>query len=327
MELRKLGNSDLQVSPIMLGGNVFGWTIDEQASFRILDAFVDRGFNFIDTADMYSNWVPGHSGGESETIIGKWFAQSGKRDRVLIATKVGMEVNGQKGLSKAHIVRSAEDSLRRLQTDRIDLYQSHQDDPDTNFEETFGAYAQLIQEGKVRVIGASNFKAERLTQALEAAQKGNLPQYQSLQPEYNLYDRNDYETNLEPLVKKSGIGVIPYFSLAAGFLTGKYRSEADLKDRSRGGMVQKYLNERGHRILEALDAVAQEYGSTPAAVALAWLIARPTITAPIASATTVEQLDSILAAAGLPLSPKSIVYLDTESAVQSVQAAKWAEQN
>jgi aryl-alcohol dehydrogenase-like predicted oxidoreductase len=327
METRKLGNSDLNVSPIMLGGNVFGWTADEATSFRILDAFVDRGFNFVDTADVYTAWVPGHSGGESETVIGKWFARSGKRDKVLLATKVGMEVRGRKGLSKDHILRSAEESLLRLQTDHIDLYQSHRDDPDTNFEETLSAYAQLIQEGKVRVIGASNYTADRLNQALEVSKNGNLPAYQSLQPLYNLYDREDYETNLEPVVKAWNLGVIPYYSLAAGFLTGKYRSEKDLENRARGTTVQKYMNERGFRILAALDKVAQEYGSTPAAVAIAWLAARPTVTAPIVSATSMEQLETILRTADLKLSQQSIVYLDTESAPQSAQAAKWAEQN
>jgi aryl-alcohol dehydrogenase-like predicted oxidoreductase len=327
METRKLGSSELQVSPIMLGGNVFGWTADEATSFRILDAFVDREFNFVDTADVYTAWIPGHSGGESETVIGKWLSQSGKRNKVVIATKVGMEVRGQKGLSKDHILRSAEESLRRLQTDHIDLYQSHSDDPDTNFEETLSAYAQLIQEGKVRAIGGSNYSADRLTQILEVAKNGNLPAYCSLQPLYNLYDREDYEANLEPVAKTWNLGVVPYYSLAAGFLTGKYRSQADLENRARGKTVEKYLNERGHRILAALDHVAEEYRSTPAAVAIAWLAARPSVTAPIVSATSIEQLDTILGAADLQLSPKSIVYLDTESAVQSVQAAKWAEQN
>ena len=311
----------------MLGGNVFGWTADERTSFRILDEFVDRGFNFVDTADVYSAWVPGHSGGESETVIGKWLAQSRKRDKVILATKVGMEVRGRKGLSKDHILRSAEESLRRLQTDRIDLYQSHRDDPETNFEETLSAYGQLIQEGKVRVIGASNYTADRLTQALEVSRNGNLPAYQSLQPLYNLYDREDYETNLEPVVTAWNLGVIPYYSLAAGFLTGKYRSEKDLENRARGTTVRKYLNPRGFRILSALEKVAEEYRSTPATVALAWLAARPTVTAPIASATSIEQLNTILAAADLKLSRKSIVYLDEESSVQVVQAAKWEEQN
>jgi aryl-alcohol dehydrogenase-like predicted oxidoreductase len=327
MEMRKLGNSELQVSPIMLGGNVFGWTADEATSFRVLDRFVDGGFNFIDTADVYSAWVPGHSGGESEEVIGRWCAQSGKRKEVVLATKVGLEVRGRKGLSKDHILRSAEESLRRLQTDYIDLYQSHRDDSDTNFEETLAAYRQLIQEGKVRAIGASNYNAERLNQVMEVSKNGGLPAYCSLQPLYNLYDREEYETNLEPVVKAWNLGVVPYYSLAAGFLTGKYRSEADLQNRARGTTVQKYLNERGLRILAALDNVAGEYGSSPAAVAIAWLIARPSVTAPIVSATSTEQLETILAAAELKLSQKSIVYLDTESAVQSVQAAKWAEQN
>jgi aryl-alcohol dehydrogenase-like predicted oxidoreductase len=260
-------------------------------------------------------------------VLGKWLAQSGKRDKVVLATKVGMEVRDEKGLSKDHILRSAEESLGRLQTDYIDLYQSHRDDPDTNFEETLSAYGQLIKEGKVRAIGASNYRADRLSQALEVAKNGNLPAYCSLQPLYNLYDREDYEANLEPVVKAWNLGVIPYYSLAAGFLTGKYRSEADIKNRARGTTVQKYLNERGYRILAALDQAAQEYDSTPATIALAWLLARPTVTAPIASATSIDQLETILAAADLELSPKSIVQLDTESAVQSVLAAKWAEQN
>jgi aryl-alcohol dehydrogenase-like predicted oxidoreductase len=327
MEMRKLGSSDLQVSPIMLGGNVFGWTADEANSFRILDAFVDRGFNFVDTADVYTAWVPGHSGGESEEVIGRWLAQSGKRKNVVLATKVGMEVRGRKGLSKDHILRSAEESLRRLQTDYIDLYQSHRDDPDTNFEETLSAYAQLIKEGKVRAIGASNYNAERLNQVMEVSKNGALPAYCSLQPLYNLYDREDYEGNLEPVVKAWNLGVVPYYSLAAGFLTGKYRSEADLQNRARGTTVQKYLNERGLRILAALDSVAQEQGSSPATVAVAWLMARPSVTAPIVSATSTEQLETILRAVELNLSQKAVVYLDTESAVQSVQAAKWAEQN
>jgi aryl-alcohol dehydrogenase-like predicted oxidoreductase len=327
MELRKLGNSDLQVSPIMLGGNVFGWTADEPTSFRILDAFVDRGFNFVDTADVYTAWVPGHSGGESETVIGKWLAQSGKRDKVILATKVGLEVRDRKGLSKHHILGSAEESLRRLQTDYIDLYQSHRDDPNINFSETLSAYGQLIQEGKVRAIGASNYSAERLTESLEVSKNGKLPAYCSLQPLYNLYEREEYETNLEPVVKAWNLGVVPYYALGAGFLTGKYRSENDLQNRARGTTVKKYLNERGYRILAALDRVAQEYGSTPATVALAWLASRPTVTAPIASATSIEQLETILGAAELKLSRASIVYLDEESSVQSVQAAKWAEQN
>ncbi|MFL6448941.1 MAG: aldo/keto reductase [Bryobacteraceae bacterium] len=327
MEMRKLGNSNLQVSPIMLGGNVFGWTADEPTSFRILDAFVERGFNFLDTADVYSAWVPGHSGGESETVIGNWLTRSSKRDKVILATKVGLEVRGRKGLSKNHILRSAEESLRRLQTDYIDLYQSHSDDRETNFSETLSAYAQLIREGKVRAIGASNYSAERLTEALQVSKNGNLPSYCSLQPLYNLYDREEYETNLEPVVSSWNLGVVPYYSLAAGFLTGKYRSQKDLENRARGTTVQKYLNERGHRILAALERVAQDYRSTPAAVALAWLMARPTVTAPIVSATSMEQLETILGAADMKLSQQSIVYLDTESAVQSVQAAKWAEQN
>jgi len=327
MNLRQLGTSELQVSPLMLGGNVFGWTADEPTSFRILDAFVDRGFNFIDTADVYSVWAPGHVGGESETVIGNWVKRSGKRDKVVLATKVGMEMPNGKGLSKQHILRSAEDSLKRLQTDYIDLYQSHRDDPETSFDETLGAFAQLIRQGKVRAIGASNYHGDRLTAALETSALGNLPSYKSLQPKYNLYDRSDYETNLEPVVTKYNLGVIPYYSLGAGFLTGKYRSEADLQNRARGPVVQKYLNERGLRILEALDAVAAECNSTPAKAALAWLMARPSVTAPIASATDLEQLEVLMTAADLRLSPKSIRALDEASAELPTHAAKSAQQN
>jgi aryl-alcohol dehydrogenase-like predicted oxidoreductase len=322
MNLRQLGTSELQVSALMLGGNVFGWTADEPTSFRIIDAFVDRGFNFIDTADVYSVWAPGHVGGESETVIGNWVKRSGKRNKVVLATKVGMEMPSGKGLSKKHILRSAEESLKRLQTDHIDLYQSHQDDPGTSFEETLEALAQLIQEGKVRVIGASNYHADRLTAALEAAARADLPLYRSLQPKYNLYDRSAYETNLEPVVTKYKLGVIPYYSLGAGFLTGKYRSEADLANRARGPVVKRYLDERGLQILEALDRVAAEYNSTPAKVALAWLMSRPSVTAPIASATDLDQLEVLMTAADLRLSPESLATLDQASAELASQAAK-----
>ncbi len=314
MQKRQLGKSNLQVAPLMLGGNVFGWTADEPTSFRILDEFVDAGFNFIDTADMYSRWIPGHQGGESETVIGKWIQQSRKRERVIIATKVGMDMGSErKGLSKTHILRSAEESLSRLQTDHIDLYQSHQDDSETPFEETLEAYSQLIQDGKVRVIGASNFKADRLCNALTTSAQHNLPAYQSLQPHYNLYDRADYETNLEPLILEQGLGVIPYFSLASGFLSGKYRSQADLANRARGPMVGKYLTDRGFRILDCLDRIAQQHYATPATVSLAWLMARPGITAPIASATSVDQLKTLMSSADLILSGESITALNQAS--------------
>lgn len=298
----------------MLGGNVFGWTIDESTSFTILDAYVDSGLNFIDTADIYSTWVAGHTGGESETIIGKWLKRSGKRSKIVLATKVGMQMPAGKGLKKDYILREVEDSLRRLETDTIDLYQSHEDDPSTPLEETLGAFAQLIREGKVRAIGASNYSAPRLAEALKVSRSHNIPSYQSLQPKYNLCERTEYESTLEPLVMHEGLGVIPYFALASGFLTGKYRSESDLSKSPRGGGVKKYLNERGFRILAALDDVAGAYHSTPGKVALAWLMARPSITAPIASATTVEQVRDLVDAISLKLDAASIKKLNEASA-------------
>lgn len=298
----------------MLGGNVFGWTIDEPTSFRILDAFVDAGLNFIDTADIYSTWVPGHTGGESETIVGNWLKQSGKRSKIVLATKVGMQMPAGKGLKKEYIFQAVEDSLRRLQTDRIDLYQSHEDDPATPLEETLGAFARLIKEGKVRAIGASNYSAGRLAEALKVSQQNGLPSYESLQPKYNLCERTGYESELEPLVEKEGLGVIPYYALAAGFLTGKYRSESDLGKSPRGGGSKKYLNDKGFRILAALDEVAKAHNSTPGKVALAWLIARPSITAPIASATSLEQLQDLADATKLELDQASIETLNRASA-------------
>lgn len=314
MEQRSLGNSGLQIAPLVLGGNVFGWTANETVSFQVLDAFVDRGLNCIDTADIYSTWAPGHQGGESETIIGRWLKQTGKRDRMIIATKAGMEMPAGKGLSKDYLLRAAEASLTRLQTDVIDLYQSHTDDEATPLEETLGAYQQLLQEGKVRAIGASNYKGDRLRTALETSEAKNLPRYETLQPNYNLYDRQDYEAGLEAVCLEKKLGVIPYFSLASGFLTGKYRSEADLGKSARGQGVKKYLTERGLRILDALDSVSKELNATPAQVALAWLIARPSITAPIASATSVEQLNQIAGAVELKLSAEAIETLNQASA-------------
>jgi aryl-alcohol dehydrogenase-like predicted oxidoreductase len=314
MELRKLGQSDLQVSPLMLGGNVFGWTADEATSFRILDAFVDAGGNFIDTADVYSRWAPGHVGGESETILGKWFKQSGKRDKVILATKVGMDMgDGKSGLKPDYIKQAAESSLQRLQTDRIDLYQSHKDDADTPLPDTLGAYAELIAAGKVRHIGASNYKADRLRAALEMHSTRGLPRYESLQPHYNLVERADYEDTLESVVQEFGIGVVPYFSLAAGFLTGKYRSKGDIEGKARAGMVGKYANDRGFAVIEALDEVAQAHNANPTQVALAWLMAQPSITAPIASATSLEQLSDLLKAIELKLDTASIEKLDEVS--------------
>jgi aryl-alcohol dehydrogenase-like predicted oxidoreductase len=312
---RKLGNSGLDVSPLMLGGNVFGWTIDEASSFKVLDAYVDAGLNFIDTADIYSTWVPGHTGGESETIIGNWLKRTGKRSRIVLATKVGMQMPAGKGLKKNYIFQAVEDSLRRLQTEHIDLYQSHEDDPETPLEETLGAFAELIKQGKVGAIGASNYSADRLAEALKVSRQHGFPSYQCLQPKYNLYTRAEYEAALEPLILKEGIGVIPYYALAAGFLTGKYRSESDAKKSARGGgVVKQYLNERGFRILAALDQVAKSHHSTPGKVALAWLIARPGITAPIASATSVEHVEDLVDATNLTLDGASIEALNQASA-------------
>ena len=294
MKKRTLGRSSLKVAPLAFGGNVFGWTADEATSFKLLDAFVARGFNLIDTADVYSKWIPGHHGGESESIIGKWLAQSGKRAQVVIATKLGVEMGlGEQGLSKAYMMRAVERSLQRLQTDYIDLYQSHRDDEQTPLDETLEAYSHLIQQGKVRVIGASNYKAARLAESLHVSARQGYPRYEVLQPCYNLYDRTEFEGELADLCTRENIGVIPYFSLASGFLTGKYRSEKDLADRARAYRVKDMLNERGFRILKALDTVAGDLRATPAQVALAWLMARPGVTAPIASATSVEQFNEL----------------------------------
>jgi aryl-alcohol dehydrogenase-like predicted oxidoreductase len=313
--MRKLGNSGLAVAPLALGGNVFGWTIDETTSFHILDGFVAAGFNLIDTADVYSRWAPGHRGGESETILGKWLKRGGNRAKVVVATKVGMDMgDGEKGLSPAYIRRAVERSLNRLQIGTIDLYQSHQDDPATPLEETLAAFGELIRQGKVRAIGASNYTAPRLAEALRISKEKGLPRYECLQPLYNLYDRAPYEEALEPLCRKEGLGVIPYYSLAAGFLTGKYRSEADLGQSARGATVKKYLTERGTRILQALDRVAARTGATPARVALAWLMNRPTVTAPIASATSQKQLDELIAATRLELDAAAVEELDRASA-------------
>ncbi|MEM5338688.1 aldo/keto reductase [Paraburkholderia azotifigens] len=313
MQKRKLGTSQLQVVPLMFGGNVFGWTADEATSFSILDAFADAGLNFIDTADVYSAWVPGNQGGESETLIGKWFAKSGKRDRIVLSTKVGM-LGNRKGLSAGNIRAAVEDSLRRLQTDYIDVYFSHLDDEETPLAETLGVYQQLIEAGKVRVIGASNYGGARLQEALQIARDNGLPQYQVIQPEYNLYDRAAYETDLEPIALAERLGVVCYYSLASGFLSGKYRSRDDLSKSARGRKVEAYLNERGFAILDALEEVAGRHGSTPASVALAWLIARPSITAPIASATSVEQLESLVAAVHLTLTDADLRALNDASA-------------
>ncbi len=315
MKRRKLGDSGLEIAPLALGGNVFGWTADEATSFRLLDAFTAGGGNLVDTADIYSVWVPGHTGGESETVLGNWLKRAGNRKKVLVATKVGMEMGpGRKGLAKRYILRAAEDSLRRLQTDHIDLYQAHEDDPETPLDETLEAFDLLVREGKVRSIGASNYGAARLSESLETARRRGYPAFESLQPLYNLYDRSAYEAELEPLCREKRLGVIPYFPLGAGFLTGKYRSEKDLAGRARADVVRKYLDDRGFRILAALDEVALRYRSAPATVALAWLMARPGVTAPIASATSVVQLTELMKSVELDLDPAAIDLLNRASA-------------
>ncbi|HVJ87653.1 MAG TPA: aldo/keto reductase [Caulifigura sp.] len=315
MQLRPLGTTGFNVAPLALGGNVFGWTADEKTSFAILDRFVDAGFNLVDTADVYSKWAPGHVGGESETVLGKWFKASGKRAKTVLATKVGLELGpDRKGLSKRWIKTAVEDSLRRLQTDVIDLYQSHQDDESTPLEETLGAYDELIKAGKVRAIGASNYSAARLTAALDVSRRLNLPAYGCLQPLYNLYDRAVFEDELRDVCLKHNVGVIPYFSLGAGFLTGKYRSEADLAGRARGKKVAEYLNERGFRVLKGLDAEAARLKVSHAQIALAWLMNRPGVTAPIVSATSVEQLDAVLSSAAVRLDEEAVGNLERASA-------------
>jgi len=315
MERRKLGSTGFEVAPLAFGGNVFGWTVDEATSFRLLDAFVGAGFNLIDTADSYSRWVHGHTGGESETVIGNWIAKRGRHDDVVIATKVGSDMGlGYKCLRKDYILQEVEQSLRRLRVDAIDLYQSHWDDDKTPLDETLEAYAQLLRQGKVKAIGASNYGADRLTAALSLARDGKLPRYQTLQPLYNLYDREAFEGPLQDLSERENLGVIPYFSLAAGFLTGKYRSEADFNKSARGPGMKKYLNPRGLRILGALDAVAKRVSATPAQVSLAWLMTRPGVTAPIASATALAQLQDILKATELRLDADALAALDAASA-------------
>jgi len=316
MQLRHLGRTGLQIAPIVFGGNVFGWTADEARSFALLDAFVDAGFNAIDTADVYSRWVPGHHGGESETIIGKWLqANPGKRDKVVLLTKVGSDMGDEnKGLGKLWIERAVEDSLRRLNTDVIDLYQAHRPDPETSYEETLDTFDRLVKAGKIRAFGCSNYDARQLAEAQDSARINALPAYQTLQPEYNLYDRDGYDGALRDLAIQLGLGVIPYYSLASGFLTGKYRTEADLGQSPRGAGVRRYLDARGQRILGALDQVSQRHGTQPAVVALAWLIGREGVTAPIASATSVEQLASFSAAAELVLSETDRQVLDRASA-------------
>jgi len=320
MVRRALGTTGFDIAPLVLGGNVFGWTADEKTSFELLDAFVDAGLNAIDTADVYSRWLPGHTGGESETIIGNWLkARPGSRNNVLLFTKAGADMgDDRKGLSKRWILKAAEDSLRRLQTDRIDLYQSHLPDPTTPHEETLAAYDSLIKAGKVRAIGASNFTVDQITDALHVADTRGLPRYNVLQPEYNLYNRETYENGPRQLAIRERLGVIPYFGLAAGFLTGKYRSAQDFSKSPRGQMMSKYLNPRGELILGALDAVASRLGATPAEAALAWLIARDGVTAPIASATSRAQMDSLINATRLQLSKEDQAALEMASAYEAV---------
>ncbi len=314
MQEREIGKSGIKVPPFSFGGNVFGWTADEKTSFELLDALVDHELNFIDTADVYSIWVPGNKGGDSETIIGNWLKKTGKRDKVTIATKVGKEMGpGKKGLSKAYITQAVEDSLKRLQTDYIDLYQSHDDDKGTPLAGTLETYTELIKQGKVRAIGASNYEGARLAEAIQISEAHGFARYECLQPEYNLYAREGYEKDLEQVCLKHNIGVITYFSLASGFLTGKYRSAADFSKSNRGKGMAKYLNDRGFRILDALDEVSKEYDASPASISLAWLIARPGITAPIASATSLKQLDDIIKATELNLRTETIEALNQAS--------------
>ncbi len=316
MNLRPLGRSGLQVSPLCFGGNVFGWTADEATSFALLDAWVDAGFNFIDTADVYSRWVPGHTGGESESVIGRWLTKTGKRNRIVLATKVGKDMgDGKVGLRPEYIRQAVEASLTRLQTDHIDLYQSHDDDATVPLADTLGAYSDLIKAGKVRAIGASNFTAARLAEALQTSERLGLARYESLQPLFNLYDRAVFEKELQPLCVEQGVGVINFYALAAGFLTGKYRTEADAAKSARGkNTTAKYLNERGLRILAALDTVAARYSATPGQVAVAWQIVQPGIAAPIASATSLPQLQELVKASQLTLDAEAMATLSTASA-------------
>jgi aryl-alcohol dehydrogenase-like predicted oxidoreductase len=309
-----LTQTPITIAPLAFGGNVFGWTIDEAMSFKLLNQFVDGGFNLIDTADVYSIWGPGHVGGESETILGNWIKQTGRRSEVVIATKVGMDMkeNG-KGLSRKHIFASVERSLNRLQTDYIDLYQAHKDDPETELEETLEAFNELVQSGKVKAIGASNYSGERLQQALDLSAANNWARYETLQPEYNLYAREKYEQDLLPVVQANNLSVISYFSLASGFLTGKYRTDADFTKSKRGGGMGKYLNARGLAIIKALDTVSAEHNTTQATVALAWLMSRLNLAAPIASATNPEQLAALMAAAHLKLDAEALALLDAAS--------------
>jgi aryl-alcohol dehydrogenase-like predicted oxidoreductase len=314
MEKRRLGKSDIEFAPIAFGGNVFGWTADEATSHKLLDAFVDAGFSFVDTADVYSRWAPGNKGGESETVIGNWLKKDrSKRDKIVLATKCGMGLPS-KALSRKHIMESVDASLKRLNTDRIDLFQSHKDDKDTPQEETLSTYDELIKAGKLRAIGASNFEAPRLAEAAKIAKDKGLPRYESLQPHYNLMERGLFEGELEDECLKEGIGVIPYYSLASGFLSGKYRAEADIGSARRGAGVKKYINPKGLAVLKALDDAAKKHNSNPTQVALAWLLQRKSITAPIVSATSLQQLKDLVAAPNVELDARSVAEIDKASA-------------
>ena len=315
MEKRQLGKTDLQIYPVVFGGNVFGWTIDEKKSFEILNHFAEAGFNSIDTADVYSRWAPGNLGGESEAIIGKWMKEKKNRHDMIVGTKVGSDMgDGRKGLRKGYILKAVEESLKRLQTDYIDLYQTHFDDESVPVQETLEAYDQLVRQGKVRWIGTSNMSVDRIRESLHTSSEKGLPRYQTLQPHYNLYARENYETHLEPVAHANNLGVITYYALESGFLSGKYRKRADIIKSPRGGKMENYLNERGMRILQALDEVAEDYTTTQAAVALAWLIHRPSVTAPIVSATNLEQLQSIIEAPQLNLDAIAMGILNSASA-------------
>jgi aryl-alcohol dehydrogenase-like predicted oxidoreductase len=315
MEKRPLGRSGLATAPLALGGNVFGWTADEATSFAILDRFVDAGFGLVDTANTYSTWVAGHKGGESETIIGNWLAQGGgRRERIVLATKVGMEMGGEKGLARAQVEKHVEASLKRLRTDRIDLYQTHQDDPATPVEETLAALDRLVKAGKVRAIGASQYAPARLSESLAASERLGIAAYQTLQPEYNLFDRAKFEADYQPIALERGLAVIPFFGLAKGFLSGKYRKLADIEGRPRAGGLKKYFEgDRGMRILAALDRVGARVGASPAQVSLAWSMAQPAIAAPIVSATSVAQLEEVMGAARLRLDREALAELDGAS--------------
>ncbi|RPD38796.1 aldo/keto reductase [Chitinophaga barathri] len=314
METRTLGNTGFRIAPLMFGGNVFGWTADEPTSFRLLDAFTDAGFNAVDTADTYTRWVPGNTGGDSERVIGKWLRKTGKRDKIILATKVGGVFSEEKrGLKKAYILQSIEDSLQRLQTDYIDLYQTHYDDEETRIAETLEAYAEIIKSGKVRAIGTSNMSLPRIIASAALSKEKGFPKYQTLQPEYNLFDREKFETEYAPYAMEHNLGVIPYFALASGFLTGKYRTAEDITNSSRAKYLGKYMTERGFRILDALDNVAARYHAKPAMIAIAWLMNRPGVTAPIASATSLTQLDELLRAVSLKLDTDAMDQLNAAS--------------